>query len=345
MATERNEPCPCGSGKKFKRCCIDDPRYSSTKINNGLARKYMCEFALHTFSSTVVMCYPNNLDKVDVSEKNYHIYMVHEIPRLSFVKDSVKIFETHIEVTIQQGVLENVTMHKFEFALLEGNHKEIFTYELLNNKKLIIRDNVGGGIETDVLSMYLELSKQPLKSEVLYVGQSYGKAGERDAIQRLSSHSTLQEILADTMNRDIEVEITITLWEFTPRLISSFDGISKKYLTSEKENVEHLVKVTSAPPLWIDNQIINISEAALINYFKPEYNEKFKNNFPDITHKGYTFYYDYDYNAVTVELDPSCINIDIFSKSKDYSQFRPIKYHLNSEEERRSIFDIDFSTK
>ncbi len=22
----RNEPCPCGSGKKYKRCCIDNPR-------------------------------------------------------------------------------------------------------------------------------------------------------------------------------------------------------------------------------------------------------------------------------------------------------------------------------
>src|SRR5699024_2459823 len=198
----------------------------------------------------------------------------------------------------------------------------------------------GGGLETDVLSAYLELSKQPLKSKILYVGQSYGKAGERDAIQRLSSHSTLQRILADTMNRSIEKEIAITLWEFTPRLISSFDGISKKHLTSEKEDSDHIEKVLSAPPLWIDNQIINITEAALINYFKPEYNKVFKNNFPDITHKGYKFYYDYDYNAITVELDPSCINIKIFSETTDYSQFSPIKYQLHSEEKRISMFNI-----
>ncbi|HEX4340046.1 MAG TPA: SEC-C metal-binding domain-containing protein [Polyangiaceae bacterium] len=21
----RNDPCPCGSGKKFKKCCVDQP--------------------------------------------------------------------------------------------------------------------------------------------------------------------------------------------------------------------------------------------------------------------------------------------------------------------------------
>lgn len=26
----RNDPCPCGSGKKFKKCCIDKP--SPTRI-------------------------------------------------------------------------------------------------------------------------------------------------------------------------------------------------------------------------------------------------------------------------------------------------------------------------
>lgn len=24
----RNDPCPCGSGKKFKRCCIEHPAFN-----------------------------------------------------------------------------------------------------------------------------------------------------------------------------------------------------------------------------------------------------------------------------------------------------------------------------
>ncbi|MFB7160464.1 SEC-C domain-containing protein [Lysinibacillus sp. NPDC056232] len=345
MKIERNEKCPCGSGKKFKHCCIDNLKYTQTQsnLNNGLPRKYMSEFALHTYSSTVAICYPNDLDKVDVSNTNYHIYMIHEIPRLSFVKDGIKIFDTHVEILIQVGVVEDVSIKKIEIQFIEGNHKEFFTYELIGNKGLILRDVEGGGIQTDILCLYTNFYNERLKSKILYVGQSYGKAGERDAIQRLGSHSTLQKILADVSHRNIEVEVAISLWEFTPRLFSSFDGISKNYLTTESEDLEHLAKVMSNPPLRIDNQIINVTEAGLINYFKPEYNEKFKNNFPDIDHKGYKFYYSYDYNAIEIELDPSCINIEIFSETHVYSQWRPIKFNLHSENERRSIFDIDFS--
>ncbi len=28
---QRNEPCPCGSGKKFKQCCIDKPPEKAAK--------------------------------------------------------------------------------------------------------------------------------------------------------------------------------------------------------------------------------------------------------------------------------------------------------------------------
>lgn len=341
MAIGRNDKCPCESGKKFKKCCIDNNKVP----NNDITRKYMSEFALHTYSSTVVMCYPNNIDKIDVSNVNYHIYMIHEIPRLSFVNDGIKIFDTHIEISIQLGVMENVTTKKFEFRLIAGSHKEFFSYEFVGNKVLILRNNLGGGIQVGVLTLYKDLSEEPLSSKILYVGQSFGKSGERDAIKRLGSHSTLQKILADVSQKNIEVEVSVSLWEFTPKIIASFDGISKNYLTSKEEDIEHLEKVMSNPPLWIDNQIINVTEAGLINYFKPEYNEKFKNNFPDFEHKGYKFYYDYDYNAIEISLDPSCINVEVFSDSQNYNEWNPIKYHLNSEEERRSMFDIDFTKR
>lgn len=28
----RNEPCPCGSGKKYKKCCIDAPPVEGVKM-------------------------------------------------------------------------------------------------------------------------------------------------------------------------------------------------------------------------------------------------------------------------------------------------------------------------
>lgn len=33
----RNEPCYCGSGKKFKKCCIDKPKPMSKELEEDLA--------------------------------------------------------------------------------------------------------------------------------------------------------------------------------------------------------------------------------------------------------------------------------------------------------------------
>jgi hypothetical protein len=333
MSIGRNEKCPCGSGKKFKHCCINDPKYTATKVNNGIPRKYMSEFALHTFSSKVTICYPKQLETVDVSDAAYHIYMINKIKRLSFVENSIKVLDTHVEVQIKHGVTLTNNIETIMIPL----HDKIVGYEFEGDKLLVMSDGYGGGLKADILWLYTEFSSKHLECEVLYVGQSYGKKGERDALKRLKSHETLQKVLADTLHEDINYEIVITLWEFTPRLLTSMDG-RKDFLVTEKEDKQHFEKVLSAPPLILDNQIINVTEGALINYFKPKYNEKLKNNFPDIGHKGYKFYYDYDYNAITVELDTSCVNINIYSEHTSYSQFSPIEYLLNSEEKRKSMF-------
>ena len=81
----------------------------------------------------------------------------------------------------------------------------------------------------------------------------------------------------------------------------SFDGISKVFTKSEDESLEHLKNVCSDLPQ--ENQVINIVEAAMINYFKPEYNINFVENFPDENHRGYRQYFDLDYNSLTVEVD------------------------------------------
>ncbi|EMX0193000.1 SEC-C domain-containing protein [Bacillus cereus] len=335
MIIGRNEKCPCGSGKKFKSCCINDPKYTATKLNNGIPRKYMSEFALHTYSSQVSICYPNMLEHVDVSNASYHIYMINKTLRLSFIENSLKVLDTHVEVQVKRGVTLNTEIETIKMPLNDN----IVSWELENDKLLVMKDSYGGGAKVDIVCLYSAFSENPLEAEILYIGQAYGKKGERDALKRLKSHDTLQKVLANTLYGDINYEIVITLWEFTPRLLSSIDG-RNDFTVSESEDKKHYLKVLSAPPLVVDNQIINVTEAALINYFKPKYNTMFKNNFPDVNHKGYGFYYDYDYNAITVELDPSCINIETFSEHTKYDQFEPIKYLLDSETERKSMFDL-----
>ena len=33
MKIGRNQPCPCGSGKKYKKCCLNKPREDNKKID------------------------------------------------------------------------------------------------------------------------------------------------------------------------------------------------------------------------------------------------------------------------------------------------------------------------
>jgi hypothetical protein len=306
-----------------------------------MKRKYMSEFGLHTYTSHLTICYPNDLNSIDVGEHDYHIYMITLIPKLTFDKQSLQIFEDHISIEVRVKTETEDSLETLEFAIAPDiNHKDL-TYEIDKPSKLLTvskgKDEI---LKIRVLPLYLQFSKRNLETEIIYIGQSFGKDGERTAPERLKSHSTLQRIQADLLYEAPERDLAIVLLEFTPRLLASFDGISGDYEKNEEEDIAHLREVISNPPLILNNQIINITEAALINYFKPEYNEKFKNNFPDVEHKGYRQYYDLDYNAICVELDPDAIGLSLFSKVQRYRPFDSIQYTLHPENIRKSMFDI-----
>lgn len=333
MKIGRNDKCPCNSGRKYKKCCVGLPKVPIKKLNNDISRKYMTEFALHTYSSNIAISSAKDLDKLDESEANYHIYMINKIPRLSFVENSLKVYESHIEVSVQK-LGNDKEIYDFSLSL----EKEIKA-ELKGTKYLTIKNNEGEIYDLDVVSFYRSYSRDYLQLEVLYIGQSYGINGSRDAFKRLRQHSTFQKILVDMMHEDTEHEIVITLWDFTPRLVMSIDGTST-FTANKEENKKHTENVYNNPPIVLDDHIINATEASLINYFKPHYNQKFKNNFPDINHMGYRYYYDYDFNEIIVELDTITPRIDIWTDHTSYDWRKHIKFNLHSEESRKSIFNI-----
>ena len=64
------------------------------------------------------------------------------------------------------------------------------------------------------------------------------KKGNRDALIRLKSHEKLQKVMADISFEDINSEIAITLWEFTPILLTSMDG-RNDFLVTDTEDKQH----------------------------------------------------------------------------------------------------------
>ncbi len=178
--------------------------------------------------------------------------------------------------------------------------------------------------------------------EVLYVGQAYGGDGKRTAIDRLKSHEKLQKILIDCNVTYPHKCIYVLLLEMSSQILSNFNGVSSEFICSEEESVEHLNSIMSNLPK--ENQIINITEAAIINYFKPKYNVNFIDNFPSIKHKGYRQYYDLDYNCITVELDMEFVGLpylQLYSKEKRINNpFEFIRYDLFNDPNRSNMYDI-----
>lgn len=93
-----------------------------------------------------------------------------------------------------------------------------------------------------------------------------------------------------------------------------------------------------------EQQIVNISEAALINYFKPEYNRNFVENFPNENHKGYKQYFDLDYNCFSFEMDLEFDHTAIIqlysSTNRINSCYDYVKYNLYNDPNRKSMYNI-----
>lgn len=177
-----------------------------------------------------------------------------------------------------------------------------------------------------------------LDLEVLYVGQSYGEGGSRTAVERLQSHSTLQGIYAEALRQSPDQEIWLILLCFERYMLGSFDGITKNYQTTEEEDDRHRNDVIYNPVS--EQQEVNFTEGALIKYFRPEYNIKYKDTFPSPGHITYEQCYAIDLNMVAVEVQTEDLMLRLWSPTVPPQWIHIAKFPLHNEQERRAMFDL-----
>ncbi|MPQ30557.1 hypothetical protein E4V42_03785 [Clostridium estertheticum] len=319
-------------------------------------RKYLSEFGLNVFTSYKTIIPVEHLNIIKDGH-DYHIYSIMSCPKVRYVKDSFKASEECISLTLEKQIKDSVETIEIQHLVLDGNldHTKLglaclYPYNKLN---IEINDNewlntFGRGLSSNKISLeaqgVLDISgpTRNLEFEILYIGQAFGKDGERIATDRLKSHSTLQKILTDYYSSHPDKQLYIFLFEFTPQLQMSFDGLTRIYTATQEEEDSHFNDVMSNPLKY--NQIINITEAAMINYFKPPYNVNFVDNFPDEEHKGYSQYYDLDYNNLVVEIDlefDGNFYVQLCSETNRInSSFDFIQYDLFNDPNRKSMCDI-----
>jgi len=177
-----------------------------------------------------------------------------------------------------------------------------------------------------------------LDLELLYIGQAFGKEGERTPVNRLVSHSTLQQILAKTLADSPDTDVLVVFAGLEPpSTVTHLMPVSVGESALD-EQLQSMIRANTTPLTL--QQRVNFTEAALIRYFQPLYNETFKGNFPDPLHISYRECYDLDLSGIVVELDSTGINLRFWSRAQSPQLRHTATFDLHEPSVRRSMFDF-----
>lgn len=305
-------------------------------------RKFISEFGLNMLVGWKFLLQQDHLHIVSETDVDPHIYFICRMPRITLDPESISITrerlsgvfrkqikDKHIDIPFDTENVNGYTDVKFESVYPYTDFKIVDT----KNGRIYLE-----GKSVLLLSILGDEYREHLNLEVLYIGQSYGKDGSRNAGERLQKHETLQEIYSEAMTKNPDQDIWLLLCTFQPLIVASFDGRKQNYQTTEEEDTAHISNVLDAE--ISEQQKINFTEAALIRYFQPEYNKTFKDTFPNPAHLTYRECYDIELNMVCVELQTDNVGVDLWSSAANPSWIHMCKFPLHSKEDRKYMLDL-----
>lgn len=349
-------------------------------------RKYVTEFGLGMHLSQVYLLQQDQLQKLKdfdaFQSAPSHIYIITRQPKISIEPESFymvddKFFKLQFNIQKQnfycQHTFELPTNSEISNLKLDCPYphteytfkdKQDNTYtngkaailllsQISNMNKIICTLNENpqkkvNDLQEKVNDLQEKINdlQNLLSFEVLYIGQSYGKEGSRNALYRLPDHKTFQKIYFESNKNHPDKDVWIILCSFEKSVITTIDPVQNNYGVSIEESDRHLFNVCNIvmndDAGITEKQSINFTEAALIRYFQPEYNEKFKNIFPDHSHSSYSECYDLDINSVIIELSTDLerggFKLHSSKILPDYDHI--IHFNLHSRDERKSMFEL-----
>ncbi len=318
-------------------------------------RKYTSELCVNMLCSQPVLIQPHNLGHPSfleyAVEMPFHIYMICRRPRITFETDSLAYqgrnvmgeFIVHekgkrvsVPFTVEMPMDPPLMVFKCDYPhsdvkILDENGRVVIEIHASH-----LMCNVSAGLHDMSQMKHLDL-------EVLYVGQAYGKDGERTAPDRLKNHETLLEVYQHLSSAAPLDEVWIALLHFEdPFFIISFDGRDKSTTVTGDEDAAHFNNVIDNPVS--ERQRICFAEAAIIRHFQPQYNNNFKYNFPNPAHGTYASCYELDLNAVAVEVQFEELFTRMYSHAQPPVHTSYIKFPLHDTSDRKSMFDFGFSS-
>lgn len=290
----------------------------------------------------------NSNDEINEENKraisNCHIYMINTRPQIYFVENSISyneekmILQGKIRVSYPNGKSKESAFLR-DFMFVEDAvrikclypYKEITIYDC-NDK--IIRYIPVYSLLQEIDDSELINSLSNLKIE--YIGQSYGN-GNRNALERLKNHSTFQKILTKLQYERPDLEVFISMMSFqAPILLTNIDGRKNIKFNKEKENkrLRDIIKKPLKP-----KESINLIEAGLIRYFKPDFNEKLKDSFPSVKQKMLSNLSNLDISGLIIKIPDSELGFRLYTNFVPPHFMHSAKYDLSTDNERCGFFN------
>lgn len=312
------------------------------------------EGALELFSSEPSVFRPSELYKLEGSIRKelerYNIYLVARRPRLNFISSTLALHRGQNIITGVVAAQVEANKHHFNFNFtmpfkIEALANQQYPYDYLRFWTAEL------GLVQLRLHDVLRLSEPSYLPHtnmfVEYVGQAFGEEGERDVVDRLigetgkAGHGSLQKVLAEVnaSRPDQEVHLLLYSFEYHKRFIlrGGFLGNPEpKYSADEApERFEQFFQSTVSRRTRID-----LVEAALIRYFAPQYNNKYKKTFPTQSHKILHRLHELDVTGLAVSLSLQEHKIKLYSQTVESSDLHVASYSIVRDENRLSFFDL-----
>lgn len=264
------------------------------------------------------------VESVRHSSDKFHVYMIGIVPKID-VK-GMSVHSGFLAVNVSVLGVDRVVL----FTCPMGARVEYIQdkYYLMHNERALQLPT-----DNEILAA-LSFKHKVCDFNVLYVGQSFGKNGSRDAIDRLQKHEKLQEIALRHTDPHYKLYLLLLKLQEPYSYVTMFRPNSQHPELDGERIKQGLNKVESTT----DEERITLFEASLIRYFQPKYNLEFKNSFPSTNLKVLADCYEKDFLAVTAEISHQEIPFTIRSE-KIAPQFPVFAFHdLHNDAERKLFF-------
>lgn len=315
-------------------------------------RKHEIEAAVELYSSDPFIFRPSELydltDQARDALKNHNIYFIGRRNKMHIKESSVHLDNATDSINAILVVHLKMEYKEIPIKFINPLPTPISQLGVLDYPYDHLRFFLSDGMPIQMRIMdVLKCSEGNFKpfDDILieYIGQGFGNDGSRDAIDRLigdgnQGHASLQKVLSDIDKNNPDNEAFILLYSFQFHKCFVFGGGTQEPTVSWEnapKRLDHFMNLK-----LLRGNRINLVEAALIRYFSPKYNDKYKKTFPKSTHLILNDLFDLDVTGLSVSLSTLDHNINIFSQQVHASQMHHMKYPITSDEYRASFFDL-----